>query len=286
MCDTSTPLRPPRLPLAAASPLAPSSRASSHASSGKLVLAGGCKLEIGGPASDSIASRLGKKQSTPAGGSPSSGPPTRNNLRPGARPAFGPSAGAKLSNRSSPGVAQGSSGGVAQGSSSRAPLTPTSRSVRWHPSTKRTAPKRDNKASSSIDLSVTGQTHRAYKDASSAVLFRKPPQRPPEDGALLITEPNAALPKAWLQEQISLTQAMLGAYGSAGAGAGSKSKQAGRSDRGGGVRIKQTTLQEEAEGRAGVSIRSDSKHPRRTQRGATWPALLHKQLCPLLLTRH
>lgn len=84
----------------------------------------------------------------------------------------------------------------------------------FHPATKRAGPKYTlarprvkRGLHGTIDLDVTGQTHRAYSNASNAVRNRKPPQKPPER-----KKGEEFSHDAWLAAQMALTADMNAKY--------------------------------------------------------------------------
>ena len=85
----------------------------------------------------------------------------------------------------------------------------------FHPATKRGGPKHTGATRSrvkrglygSVDLDVTGQTHRAYSNASNAVRNRKPPQKPPER-----KKGEEQTHEQWLAAQMALTAEMSAKY--------------------------------------------------------------------------
>ena len=116
------------------------------------------------------------------------------------------------------------------------------RHVNWSPDTRQIArrvPSKDGKLDAALDLSVTGNTHRAYKNASTAVLQRRAPQRPELDTTNLALTSRSK--DRWREEQAMLTKAFAAAYGTAG----------------GGVSTKQRDLQEEARPASADEIRAE-----------------------------
>ena len=95
------------------------------------------------------------------------------------------------------------------------------RHVTFCPSTKTTTrPK--GLGPGEIDLNVTGMTHRAYANASAAVLTRRAPQKPPEDIDLLTLALTSRSKERWHAEQAQFTKSLAAAYGTAGAGVSPK----------------------------------------------------------------
>ena len=67
-----------------------------------------------------------------------------------------------------------------------------------------------------VDLNVTGQTHRAYADSSSAVANRAAPQAPVDVNSMTLALTHRSKDK-WTADQQELTSAMMSAYGDVGA---------------------------------------------------------------------
>jgi hypothetical protein len=75
--------------------------------------------------------------------------------------------------------------------------------------------------SNQIDLNVTGNTPRAYLNASMAVMGRSAPQRPADEDLLTLALTSRSKDR-WREEQAQLTQSIATAYGYAGAGVSAK----------------------------------------------------------------
>lgn len=98
------------------------------------------------------------------------------------------------------------------------------RQVSWCPTVKRIV--RRSPASGQIDLSVTGETHRAYAHSSAAVIGRAPPQRPEKEDLLTLALTSRSRDR-WRDEQAALTKAFAAAYGCAGGGVSGKQRELG-----------------------------------------------------------
>ena len=68
-----------------------------------------------------------------------------------------------------------------------------------------------------VDLNVTGQTHRAYADSSSAVANRASPEAPVDLSTMTLALTHRSKDR-WVADQQELTDMMASAYGDAGSG--------------------------------------------------------------------